>query len=561
MPSGLEIQKSLRALADRWRGYAGSERGEAQTFLNELFECYGSDRHAVGAKFEDAHASVGIMDLYWPGACIVEMKAPSRADRLPEHRTQALDYWRESSDVDTGREAPPYVVLCAFHRFEVWMPGKFPTRPVAEFVLDDLADRYDSLMFLAGVGLQASFLDHHRELTTQATQAVTDLYHRLVDRAAAPVDELHRFVLQAVWCFFAEDLGMLDGFPIQTIVDTLRRDPSRSSYAELGALFEVLNQKGKHNRKGVLAGTHYVNGDLFREPAKLHLEPAELDLMADAAAFDWRRVNPTIFGSLLEGVLGDRRRELGAHYTHEVDILKIVEPTITRPWAARIAATATAAQARVLLDELCAFRVLDPACGCGNFLYVAYRELRGLEADLKARISLLAAEQGVTVPAGPWPFVPLANMQGLDIERVAVLIARVTLWMGHRQMIDLYGDAEPPLPLVDLSGVRVADALRAEWPVTDAIVGNPPFLGSQLVRGAMGDDYVGLAREAVRRRGEGLLRVLVPPGARPPGARAAGRAGRDELRRAEPGPYRLARLPRGRGRGDHRRGVQPEVAG
>jgi hypothetical protein len=490
VPSGLEIQNALRGLAKRWKDYSGTERSEAQTFLNELFACYGTDRHAAGAHFEDAHASVGIMDLYWSGSCIIEMKAPSQSGKLADHRKQALDYWRESSDVTAGVEAPPYVVLCAFQRFEVWVPGKFPTQPVAEFALAELPQRYDALMFLAGVGLNASFLDHHLELTTGATRAVTGLYHQLLDRSAAPVDELQRFVLQAVWCFFAEDLGMLDGYPIQTIVETLRKDPSRSSYAELGALFEVLNQKGSQNRKGVLAGTQYVNGDLFARPAKLHLEPAELSLMAEAAAFDWSKVNPTIFGSLLEGVLGDRRRELGAHYTHEVDILKIVEPTISRPWRARIEAVATAAEARALLDELCAFRVLDPACGCGNFLYVAYRELRGLENELKKRISALAAEQGVRPPHGPWPFVPLANMQGIDVERIAVLIARVTLWMGHRQMIDLYGEAEPPLPLVDLSGVRVGDALRAPWPETDAIVGNPPFYGSQLLRGVMGDEYV-----------------------------------------------------------------------
>jgi len=228
-------------------------------------------------------------------------------------------------------------------------------------------------------------------------------------------------------------------------------------------------KKGNRNRQGPLTGTRYVNGKLFAKPGKLHLDPAELDLLARAAEFDWRKVNPTIFGSLLEGVLGERRRELGAHYTHEIDILKIVEPTITRPWVQRIAAARSPVEAFVLLEELCGFRVLDPACGCGNFLYVAYRELRGLEHDLKTRIAGLAAEQDVTAPAGPWPFVPLSNMQGIDIERVAVLIARVTLWMGHRQMIDLYGEAEPPLPLVDLSGVRVADALRTPWPVTDAM--------------------------------------------------------------------------------------------
>ncbi len=109
MPSGLEIQQSLRAFVRQWRDYAASERGEAQTFLNQLFECYGTDRLGAGARFEDAHASVGIMDRYWPGVCIVEMKAPSRAAKLGEHRAQALGYWRESSDVERGIEAPTYV--------------------------------------------------------------------------------------------------------------------------------------------------------------------------------------------------------------------------------------------------------------------------------------------------------------------------------------------------------------------------------------------------------------------------------------------------------------------
>ena len=125
-----------------------------------------------------------------------------------------------------------------------------------------------------------------------------------------------------------------------------------------------------------------------------------------------------------------------------------------------------------MLDELCAFKVLDPACGCGNFLYVAYRELRGLEFELKQRMSALAKKAGIPEPAGPLPFYPLTNVRGIDIEGIAVLIARVTLWMGHRQMIDRYGEAEPVLPLVDLSGIQRADALRATWPEVELLV-NP----------------------------------------------------------------------------------------
>lgn len=129
MRSGEEIQRALRAFATRWQDYSGTERAEAQTFLNELVACYGADRLLAGALFEDSRASTGIMDMYWPDRGIIEMKAPYRADRLAEHRQQALDYWRHSDDAATDRPAPPYVVLCAFHRFEIWEPGRFRPHP------------------------------------------------------------------------------------------------------------------------------------------------------------------------------------------------------------------------------------------------------------------------------------------------------------------------------------------------------------------------------------------------------------------------------------------------
>jgi len=465
-----------------------------RTFLNELFACYGTSRLDVGVRFEDFQASAsgsGFMDLHWPEVVIIEMKRPSRGNQLSRAQTQVMDYWRESADSDKDQPAARYVVICSFLQFEVWEPGRYPKGPRIVFDIEDLPDRYESLAFLAAPNLVPSFVDHYRELTKEAAASIARLYQSLKDRSAAPIDEVQRFVMQTVWSLFAEDLGMIDGYPLQNIVQVLRRDPSRSSTAEIGMLFRVLNQKGHHNRQGLLAGTRYVNGELFAKPAEVGLNQDELALIAKAAEHDWRKVDPTIFGSLMEGVLGrERRWELGAHYTHEVDILKIVGPTIIRPWQSRIDACVSPGEARMLLDELCAFRVLDPACGCGNFLYVAYRELRSLEHQLKERITILAHEQGLPAPPGPWLYYPLSNLQGIDIEPVAVLIARVTLWMGHRQMIDRFGEAEPVLPLVDLHSIQVADALRVDWPETDAIIGNPPFLGSQWLRGAFGDDYV-----------------------------------------------------------------------
>lgn len=487
MPSGEEIQQALTAFVARWRDYDGTEKAEAQTFLNQLFECFGSSRRELGAEFEFFVPNVGFMDLHWPGLLLVEMKAPTVPVRMAQQQVER--YWRASSDRESGRPAARWIVTCNFRELSIWEYGRFPDAPVAEFPLEELPDRYDTLAFLAGPHVEPSFTGHYQELTKEATKAVAEAYHALKDRRAAPGPLLQRFILQSVWCMFAEDLGMLDGFPFQATLTEVRSQPERSA-AELGLLFRVLNQKGKHNRVGRLAGTQYVNGDLFAQPAEVTLTRAEIDLLLKATSFDWRKVNPTIFGSLMEGVLGhDRRWERGAHYTHEVDILKIVGPTIVRPWRQRMDAATTPAEAVTVLGELCRFRVLDPACGCGNFLYIAYRELRGLEHELKQRIVALAAETGLPVPDGPRPFYPLRNLQGIDIEPAAVQIARVTLWMGHRQMIDQFGEAERPLPLQDLSTIRQADALRTPWPETDCIVGNPPFLGASHVRGGLGDDY------------------------------------------------------------------------
>src|ERR1017187_5750287 len=144
------------------------------------------------------------------------------------------------------------------------------------------------------------------------------------------------------------------------------------------------------------------------------------------------------------------------------------------PWRERIDGTGTVADVRYVLGELCAFRVLDPACGCGNFLYVAYREVRSLEHELKERLVTIARQAGMPPPdPGALPYYPLSNLHGLDIEPTAVLIARVTLWMGQRQMMDRFGAAEAALPLVDLSGIQAGDALAEPWPYTDCIIGNP----------------------------------------------------------------------------------------
>lgn len=233
-----------------------------------------------------------------------------------------------------------------------------------------------------------------------------------------------------------------------------------------------------------------MNGGLFAEPAQIHLEPPELDILAEVAAFEWRDVDPTIFGALMEDCLGrDRRWELGAHYTYEADIMRIVRPSIVDPWTERIVGADSVGALRDALEDLCRLRVLDPACGCGNFLYIAYREIRTLEHAAKQRIEELAARSGVAPPKD-LPSFPISNIYGIEVDEFAVLIARLTLWMGHKLVTDKFGLVEPVLPLVDLSGIQAGDSLALTWPEVDVIIGNPPFNGAQHLRAALGDDYL-----------------------------------------------------------------------
>ena len=489
MPSGEEIARATRAFADRWRGYDQSERSEAQTFLNELLACYGIDRYAAGVLFEDARVSDGIVDMHWPGRCIVEMKSPREAMHLDRHREQALHYWTHSASVAAGRPAPRYVVLCAFSRFEVWEPGQFPREPCAVFSLDELPDGYEALLFLAG-GAETPIFSRRRALTERAVDTVARLYERLVDRKAETNETLRWFVLQSVWCLFAENVGLIEGRPFRRIATDLHADPRRSSAAELGHLFAELNREVTYLRKGVYA-VPYVNGGLFDNPARVDLDTDELALLLETATFDWSEIEPSILGALMEKFLGGKvRREIGVHYTHEPDILKIVRPTIVEPWQRQIHRTRTVEQAERVLARLSQFRVLDPACGCGTFLNAAYRDLRRLERAASERIDELAWEAGLPTRQDERPQYPLDNLYGIDFNPFVVMIARMTLWMGHTLAAIELDSPRPRLPLPRLSSIRVDDALSVPWPDVDAIIGNPPFLGSQHLRTTFDPAYV-----------------------------------------------------------------------
>jgi hypothetical protein len=484
--TGEEIRRGLAELAARWGGYDGSETAEAHTFLTELLACYGTERRDAGVRFEESTRSGGFMDMIWPRVCIFEMKRPSESNRLVAHRQQAIGYWRESGTPEAP--APRYVVLCSFHRFEVWEPGAVYTAPRVEFDLAELPERLDSLLFLAGRA--PYFAAAQTDVTREAVALVTDLYQRLRERRAADLDALRELILQLVWSLFAEDVEMLPSHLLSRLLDRLIEDPERSSADDLGQLFRYLAEPDPRPEHGLYAGAPYVNGGLFTTPRAVHLEPEELALLRRACDFDWRRVEPAIFGSLLQGALGrERQWALGAHYTAEADILKIVLPTIVDPWRERIEACRTLADVEAAQRDLADYVVLDPACGSGNFLYVAYRELRRIEAALRRRSEDMRRSAGLRRQEAMALYFPMGNIRGIEQDQFAVELARLSLVMGHKLAVDELDLSERVLPLPDLSGIQQGDALRVGWPRADAIVGNPPYHGSQQIRSELGDDY------------------------------------------------------------------------
>lgn len=474
-----DIRAALAALTERWATYSGTERSASQTFLNQLVGAYtgAPDAMAAGARFEEfgvRDEGSGFMDLFWQDVAIIEMKAPNQSRRLDQHRAQALDYWRNSANQEASIAAPPFLVLCSIQQFEVWQPGKFPNAPVDVFTLTDLPDRVESLLFLAG--RTPIFGGPGAAVTEQAAQHMVTLYFSLLERRAAEAAELRRFIIQTVWTLFAEDIGIVEGKPLETLASALLADPTRSTAVELAHLYRRLNiQEHDRRNRGAAQSVPYVNGELFSVATEVHLESSELKHLLDASKFDWRHVNPTVFGALLEGCLGkDLRWELGAHYTSEEDIMTIVNPVIVRPWVTRIEATRSYREATQILEELCKFRVLDPAMGCANFLAIAYREIRQLEMRIHDRLAEHAKEEGRQAPLS-MQYYPIDNIMGIEIDPFAVDIAKATLWMMHALESRRHGLAEPVLPLPTLKNLICGDSLKIAWPATDVIIGNPHF--------------------------------------------------------------------------------------
>lgn len=485
-------QQALHAFAQWVAGCSGNEKQEGQTFVQKLLTAWGWD-DATEAEVRFEHkipkggpaGGVGFADALIPGKVLIEMK--QRGEPLARHFPQLQRYWFNLAP------KPTYAILCNFDEFWVYDFNQQVDEPIEQLQTAQLAERWPGLAFLSKQPQTPLFGNNQIAVTEKQAQAMGHLFHELKQQAASSerftTHQAQRFVLQCVLCMFAEDREMLPDRQFSRALETCS-EKQESTFDVLGGLFTAMNTPGVTSG-GRFAGTPYFNGGLFSEIPQIELSPEQLNHLIGSAREDWRLVRPSIFGNIFEASSDDARRHaLGQHFTSEPDILKVVRPTIIEPWEARIENASNIEDLDALLTSLQAFRVLDPACGSGNFLYMAYNAIKDIEANILSRIRDRRRSDRLK-GQGVLGFVSTHQFFGMDTDPFAVELARVTLMIARKVAHDRLGLTEKELPLDNLDGnIAQADALFTPWPEADAIIGNPPFLGGKHMRLNLGDEYV-----------------------------------------------------------------------
>jgi methylase of polypeptide subunit release factors len=469
----------------------GRERSQAQVFLDRFFQAFGHQGALqAGAEYEVAikkgsnKGKTGFADLVWKPRVLIEMK--KQGEDLGKHYRQAFNYWTR---IVPNR--PRYVMLCNFDQFWIYDFDNQVDEPVDIINLEQLPERSSAFGFMGLEQQNPVFQNNQVEVTKETARKMGELCEILKQRGTNEgfsILAAQRLVLQCVLAMFAEDRGMLptDMF-INCIQDCLG---GRSSYDVLGGLFQEMNRPGV-SPAGKYKGVDYFNGGLFATIHPIELTKEELNYLDSAARENWKQIRPAIFGNIFEGTSNKKERHAhGMHFTSEADIMKIVKPTISNYWDAKIEAANTIDELNSLQIELKSYKVLDPACGSGNFLYLAYQELKEIEKFLLDKTASRRRSETGKQQTQMGLVTPL-QFYGMDINPFAVELAKVTMTIAKKVAIDKLDLTERELPLDTLdNNIVCQDALFSEWVKADAIIGNPPFLGGKHMRMNLGDEYV-----------------------------------------------------------------------
>jgi hypothetical protein len=482
------------------RADAASERSEKQSFWDEFFEVFGMRRRAV-ASFEEPvkliSGTYGRIDLFWTGMLLVEHK--SRGQDLGKAESQAFQYIQDLINEGRQDDVPRYVIVSDFARLALYDLEPEDQRPLplfaghrveaTEFSLSDLHRNIHAFAFIAGYQ-QHRFQDHD-PINLKAVAIMDDL-HDALEGGGYTGHDLERLLVRILFCLFAQCTGIFEREAFRLFVEERTKPDGSDLGVHLAQLFAVLNtpsNRRQRNLDDVLAGFPYVNGDLFAE--SLGFANFNRDMRNSLLActrFDWSQISPAVFGSLFQGTMEKKeRRQLGSHYTSERDIMKVVRGLFLDDLRAEFdRVRRNKNQLKQFHQKIARLRFLDPACGCGNFLVVTYRELRLLEIDV---LKLLEkGQQHLHIQS--LSLVDVDAFYGIEIDEWPARIAEVAMWLMDHQMnirlSEAFGQYFVRLPLTKSPTIVCGNALRLDWKKEilppescSYLLGNPPFVGKK----------------------------------------------------------------------------------
>ena len=485
-----EIRTRAVAFSHDWKD-AVDENADAKTFWDELFQVFGVKRRRV-ATFEHrvkSDGKRGFIDLLWKKVVLIEHK--SKGKDLKRAHAQATDYFPGIKDADL----PRYIIVCDFENFKIY---DLETDEQTEFKLKDLPNNILSLGFIAGV--EKREYKEQDPVNEDAAQALGKLHDEL-KAVGYEGHELEVYLVRLLFCLFADDTGIF--VPRDIFYDYIlgRTNEDGSDLGpRLQELFETLNKPVEKRYKTLdesLQQFPFVNGALFSE--NLPTAPFTSKLrtaLLGCCDVDWGKISPAIFGSLFQSIMNAKqRRDLGAHYTSEKNILKAIGPLFLDDLKAEYGRVKTQKAKLVAFhDKLASLNFLDPACGCGNFLVIAYRELRELELQVLEKLHGKEGLQLTLDAIRDYVKVDVNQFHGIEIEEWPAQIARVAMWLIDHQMnvkvSALFGNALVRVPLVKSANIHQNDALLYDWNKViesahcNYVLGNPPFKGARLMTAA-----------------------------------------------------------------------------
>jgi hypothetical protein len=490
-----EIRSNAIAFAADWKDVS-SERAEAQTFWNEFFAVFGIKRRSVASfeeKVRNVKAKYDRIDVFYSGVMLGEHK--SRGEDLTAAASQAFDYVQSLTRAGRAEEAPQFIVVSDFARIVVYdLETNDPSKPVADFETAKLHENIRALGFISGYDIKP--LDPEDPVNIEAVEILGKL-HDALEKGGYSGHELERFLVRILFCLFAEDTGIFDPDAFTAVVKATHAD-GRDLGPILARLFKVLDTEKASRPRSLpeeFKELPYVNGGLFAEDLEFaDFDKAMRDALIACCEKHWAKISPAVFGSLFQSIMAGeagvkKRRQIGAHYTSERDIMKLVRSLFLDDLKAELEACGKdKKKLRGFQDKLASLRFLDPACGCGNFLVVTYRELRLLE--LEALLRLYGGKYDAErLLLDSLLKVDVDQMHGIEIEEWPARIAEVAMWLIDHQMNQKVGEAfgQPVLrlPLKKSAKIILGNALQIDWnDVLPAkrcsyVLGNPPFVGKK----------------------------------------------------------------------------------